>query len=327
MASTSPGLWALKIFLTEGNQDFVFNSIPVFFIRDPIKFSPLNRSHKRHGGTNFVDVTMGTPKSPRFVNGYSGHTYKLVNADGGFNYVKFHFKADQENATNTAEEYRWNVFDMTKVWPHENFPLLEVGKLRLNRNPSNYFADIEQAAFSPSTNVPGIAPSADPILQAPMFAYPDAARYRLGVNYQLLPCNPPVVPVYAPYQRDGLGRVDGNYGGDPNYVRSGFRAVRFQGAVQDGAVVGAEHDVWVKGAVENYASEVTNEDFVQARALWNVLGRQEGQRENFVKNVVGHLVHAKEEVWEGTFEMFDRVDTELGAAIRLSVFAAKGSQY
>src|SRR5258708_1824268 len=91
-----------------------------------------------------------------------------------------------------AETYKYNIFDMTKVWPPADYPLQRVGKLTPTRNPANYSADIEQAAFSPTTRVPRIAPTADPMLQARMFAYPDAARYRLGVNYQQLPCNRPV---------------------------------------------------------------------------------------------------------------------------------------
>jgi len=200
--------WALKIFTEDGNQDFVFNDIPVFFIRDPIKFPSLNRSHKRHPATNITDATMfwdfhshnqegihalmhifsdrGTPKSVRHVNGYSGHTYKLTKPDRTFHYVKFHFKSNQGNETLTndeaarlagqdpdnhaadlynaieagnfpswtlhiqvmtpeqAEAYRWNVFDMTKVWPHADFPLQPVGKLIFNKNvrprPLFYFA-------------------------------------------------------------------------------------------------------------------------------------------------------------------------------------------
>jgi catalase len=146
----------------------------------------------------------GTPASVRNINGYSGHTYKLVKDDGTFKYVKFHFKTNQgiKNLTRSeaaklagenpdahlqdlhgsiengdfpswtlyvqvmepadAETYRWNIFDMTKVWPQKDYPLRPVGKLTLNENPSNYFRDIEQAAFSPSNMVPGIAPSADP---------------------------------------------------------------------------------------------------------------------------------------------------------------------
>ena len=116
-----------------------------------------------------------------------------------------------------AETYRWNIFDATKIWPHKDFPLQPVGKLTLNKNPDNYFADIEQAAFSPSTMVPGIGPSADVMLQARMFSYPDAARYRVGPNYQQLPCNKARSPVYSPYQRDGPSTINGNYGGDPDY--------------------------------------------------------------------------------------------------------------
>jgi catalase len=78
-----------------------------------------------------------------------------------------------------AEHYRWNIFDPTKIWPHKDYPLLPVGKITLNKNPENYFAEVEQAAFSPSTMVPGIGPSADIMLQARMFSYPDAARYRM----------------------------------------------------------------------------------------------------------------------------------------------------
>lgn len=122
-----------------------------------------------------------------------------------------------------AENYRWNIFDITKIWPHKDYPLIPVGKLTLNRNPENHFQDIEQAAFSPSTMIPGIGPSADIMLHARMFSYPDAARYRVGPNYQQLPCNRPL-SVYSPYQRDGPMRLDGNYGSDPDYGKLGFSA-------------------------------------------------------------------------------------------------------
>ncbi|KAK3367515.1 catalase-like domain-containing protein [Podospora didyma] len=386
--------WSLKIFTEEGNQDFVFNDIPVFFIRDPIKFPSLNRSHKRHPATNITDSTMfwdfhnnnqegihalmllfsdrGTPKSVRHVNGYSGHTYKLVSKDGSFNYVKFHFISNQGNDTLTAAEatrlagedpdnhtadlhnsiaagnfpswtlsiqvmtpqqaetYRWNIFDMTKVWPHADFPLQPVGKLTFNKNPDNYFADIEQAAFSPSTMVPGIAPTADPILQARMFAYPDAARYRLGVNYQQLPCNrAAAATVYSPYQRDGASTINGNYGGDPNYVRSALHPVSFAAASSSSnknknVFTLGKHETWALGSVAEYTSEVTDEDFVQARVFWKkVLGAQEGQQEHFVGNVAGHIASAREEVWEGAFDMFSRVTPDLGAAIRAAVLEEK----
>lgn len=94
-----------------------------------------------------------------------------------------------------AESFRYNVLDLTKVWSHKEFPLQEVGKIVLNENAQNYFAEIEQAAFSPSHLVPGIEPSADPVLQSRLFSYPDTHRHRLGVNYQQLPVNAPVCPV------------------------------------------------------------------------------------------------------------------------------------
>jgi catalase len=149
--------------------------------------------------------------------------------------------------------------------------------------------------------VPGIAPSADPMLQARMFAYPDAARYRLGVNYQQLPSNAAHSPVYSPYERDGFATTGKNYGGDPNYVRSGLRLVALKGQV--GAKGVSQHDKWV-GEVAGFTSEVVDDDFVQPRGLWEVLGRTEGQQENFVANVADNLKGALPEVQKETFGKF-----------------------
>ena len=188
--------------------------------------------------------------------------------------------------------------------------------------PENYFQDIEQAAFSPSTMVPGIAPTADPsmllsctprksilsanklnpkVFQARMFAYPDAARYRLGVNYQHLPCNAPVSEVYTPYQRDGKFRYKTNYGGDPNYVGASLKQVNFKGKVGANGFSPGGHEEWV-GTVAGYASDVTNEDFIQAREMWKVLGRSNEQGD-FVQNLVGHLGSALPQVQQETISM------------------------
>ncbi|WP_299690359.1 catalase [Hydrocarboniphaga sp.] len=115
-----------------------------------------------------------------------------------------------------SQKTGWNPFDLTKVWPQGEFPLIEVGTLELNRNPENYFAEVEQAAFSPSNVPPGIGFSPDKMLQGRLFAYHDAHLYRVGTNYQALPINRPQCP-YANYQRDGAMRSDGNAGGAPNY--------------------------------------------------------------------------------------------------------------
>ncbi|KAK4203614.1 catalase-like domain-containing protein [Triangularia verruculosa] len=192
----------------------------------------------------------GILKSLRHINGFDNHTFKVGKPeDGTFKYVKIHFKPDygiwnldsdeavelageepdydiedlydaiergdypswtiyfQIMDPKEAETCQWDFFDITKIWPQRDYPLMHIGRLTLNRNPDNHFQDVGQAAFSPSTMVPGIGPSADPVLQARMFSYPDAAKSRLDPKY-----------VYSPYQRDGPMRVDGNYGGDPDYT-------------------------------------------------------------------------------------------------------------
>jgi catalase len=116
-----------------------------------------------------------------------------------------------------AQDHPVNPFDLTKVWPHKDYPLIEVGYFELNRNPENVFAEVEQAAFSPSNVVPGIGFSPDRMLQARLFAYGDAARYRLGVNHHQIPVNAARCPVHS-FHRDGAMRVDGNYGGQLAYV-------------------------------------------------------------------------------------------------------------
>jgi catalase len=150
--------------------------------------------------------------------------------------------------------------------------------------------------------VPGIAPSADPMLQARMFAYPDAARYRLGVNYQQLPCNAPVCPVYTPYQRDGAFRYTNNYTGDPNYVRSSLRQVKYSGSSGANGQSMSHHDEWV-GQVSSYTSEVTPDDYAQAIALWEVLQKQ-NLEQNFVHNVTEHLKSADKQVQEATYSEY-----------------------
>ncbi len=120
-----------------------------------------------------------------------------------------------------AAKYKENPFDITKVWSHKEFPLIEVGELELNRNPSNYFADVEQAAFNPSHIVPGIGLSPDKLLQGRLFSYGDAQRYRLGVNHDQIPVNRAHCPVHS-FHRDGTMRVDGNNGATKGYSPNGI---------------------------------------------------------------------------------------------------------
>ncbi|KAK9448232.1 catalase-domain-containing protein [Limtongia smithiae] len=375
--------WAMKLYTDEGNLDWVFNNTPVFFIRDPIKFPSLNRSHKRHPQTHMTDSNMfwdfhvgnpegihellhlfsdrGTPKSIRHMNAYSGHTYKFTKEDGSFKYVKIHVKTQQgvENFTREeaikiagenpdhlikdmfeaiengnfpvwnvfvqvmdpieAQNYRWNIFDMTKVWPHSDFPLRLIGKLTLNRNPQNYFTDIEQAAFSPSTMAPGFAPSADPVLQARLFAYPDAARYRLGVNYQQLPTNAAKVQVYSPFQRDGAMRFDANYGSDPNYVNSSLKPMRFYNEVNGLSAkslsVFTEHEKWA-AEIASYTSSIAEIDFVQPALLWDVIGKEPGHQGRLIGNLAASIKDVlSSELRQQVYVLFSRVNKELGRLV------------
>ena len=120
-----------------------------------------------------------------------------------------------------AQKGPCHPFDLTKVWPHKDYPLIEVGEFELNRNPENFFADVEQSAFAPGNLVPGIGASPDRMLQSRLFNYADAQRYRLGTNYQQIPVNKARCPVHSNH-RDGIGRVDGNYGALPHYEPNSF---------------------------------------------------------------------------------------------------------
>jgi len=278
-----PRGFALKFYTEEGNWDMVGNNTPVFFIRDPLKFSDFIHTQKRDPETNLKSPTMmwdfwslspeslhqvtilfsdrGTPDGYRHMDGFSSHTFSLINAKGELFYCKWHFKTKQGIKNFTREQadhmksvdmdysqndlfhaikngdfpkwavkvqimpeadaatYHINPFDLTKVWPHGDYPLIDVGELELNRNPVNYFAEVEQAAFEPRNIVPGMGYSPDKMLQGRLISYPDAHRYRLGVNYDTLPVNQPKCP-YHTYHVDGTMRFQSTTG--PNYEPNSF---------------------------------------------------------------------------------------------------------
>ena len=212
----------------------------------------------------------------------------------------------------------FNIFDMTKVWPHKQYPLRRCGRMVFDKNPENWFAEIEQAAFSPSQMVPGIEPSPDPMLQARMFAYPDASRYRLGTNYQFLPTNAPKANVYCPTERDGLMNFTKNYGGDPNYVGSKIKPMTFSKNTEHTRIVRVVEDknpaargrgggkyndnIQINTTLDRthnslpvaVASEVTDKDFEQATALWHVMAKQDGAQLRFVHNLSANLAEVTE---------------------------------
>ncbi|KJA17240.1 hypothetical protein HYPSUDRAFT_70890 [Hypholoma sublateritium FD-334 SS-4] len=196
-----------------------------------------------------------------------------------------------------AEKFRYNILDLTKVWPHSEFPLRPIGKFVLNENPQNYFAEIEQAAFSPSHLVPFIEPSADPVLQSRLFSYPDTHRHRLGTNYQQLPVNAPIAPVHN-FQRAGPMTFV-SQGAAPNYQSSlaplaySAPAKTINHNVRDHERL-ARHEAFVGGAWRDL-SVITELDFEQPRALWAKVWNDQ-QREAYVQNVAGHFSGVKSAV-------------------------------
>jgi len=205
-----------------------------------------------------------------------------------------------------AETYRINPFDLTKVWPHADHPLVEIGELVLNRNPENYFAEVEQAAFSPASVVPGISFSPDKMLQGRLFAYADAQRYRLGANHQALPVNRPHATDVRNYQRDGAMRFDGNGGGRPNYEPNSFG-----GPAQDPAK--AEPPLRISGDAARYDHRAGNDDYAQAGALFRLIGAE--AQERLMDNIAGSLGQAPEFIQQRQLNHFFAADPAYGAGI------------
>ncbi|KAF8907809.1 catalase [Mucidula mucida] len=218
-----------------------------------------------------------------------------------------------------AEQFRYNILDLTKVWPHSQFPLRPIGKLTLNENVQNYFAEIEQAAFSPSHLVPYIEPSADPVLQSRLFSYPDTHRHRLGTNYQQLPVNAPIVPI-ANFQRDGAATFV-SQGARPNY-QSSISPLSYKGAkgtLDEGVRISrANHEEFIGRAYRDL-SEITELDFEQPRALWSKVWNDQ-QREAYVQNVAGHFGGVKSaEVKARQLSVWAAVDQSLSDRIAKAV--------
>ncbi|MEJ5298065.1 MAG: catalase [Armatimonadota bacterium] len=206
-----------------------------------------------------------------------------------------------------ARTYRFDPFDVTKVWPHSEFPLMDVGRMVLDRNPKDYFAEVEQSAFSPGNFVPGIGPSPDKMLQGRLFSYPDTHRHRLGPNYQLLPVNAPRGCKAHNYQRDGAMRFDDNGGGAPNYWPN-----TFGGPGPDPSV--APPQIGVEGEAGRHSYALTDDDFVQAGALYrNVMTDQD--RANLISNIVGHLKGAQKRLQLRQTALFYKADPEYGTRV------------
>ncbi|MBN2465302.1 catalase [candidate division WOR-3 bacterium] len=205
-----------------------------------------------------------------------------------------------------AGKYRFDPFDVTKVLPHGDYPLIPVGRMVLDRNPENYFAEVEQAAFSPGNIVPGMALSPDKMLQARAVFYHDAHLHRLGPNYHLLPVNAPKAAM-ASYQRDGAMRTDDNSGGGPNYWPNSFG-----GPAPDPRA--NEPEVEVSATVGRRPYPKTEDDFVQPGNLYRKVMDDEA-RAHLVGNIVSHLGGAQERIQYRQAALFHKADKEYGTRI------------
>ena len=368
-----PRGFAVKFYTEEGNWDMVGNNTPVFFIRDPLKFSDFIHSQKRHPQTGMRDGTMqwdywslspeslhqittlfsdrGIPATLRNMNGYSSHTFSLWNKNGERFWVKWHFKTMQGIKTMTqaeankiagedldyhrrdlfaaidrgdfprwrvmvqimpeleAETYALNPFDLTKVWPHKDYPLIEVGILELNLNPQNYFAEVEQAAFEPGNMPPGMGASPDKVLQARLLSYPDAHRYRIGANYAALAVNKPHCPVHH-YQRDGQTRFDGNAGSTVNYQPNSF-----DGPVDD--VKYKEPPLKISGDADRYDHRAGNDDYTQAGNLFRLMS--EDQKRQLIGNLVGAMQSVPKFIQVRQFKHFYQADPAYGTGVAIGL--------
>jgi len=209
-----------------------------------------------------------------------------------------------------AEKHKFNPFDLTKVWSQAEFPLIKVGKFVLDRNPSNYFAEVEQIAFDPSNMPPGILPSPDKMLQGRLFSYPDTHRHRLGANYLQLPVNCPYKVAVKNYQRDGPMCFNDNQAGAPNYFPNSF-----SGPEECPRARNLEPRYKLVGDVHRVESGQTEDNFAQATIFWSKVLDAEA-RKRLVNNIAGHLSNASPFLQERAVKMFSQVAAEFGKQLQ-----------
>ncbi|MFD0960649.1 catalase [Paenibacillus chungangensis] len=369
-----PRGFAVKFYTQEGNYDLVGNHLPVFFIRDAIKFPDMVHALKPAPDTNIQDpnrywdfMTLtpesthmltwlftddGTPATYREMNGFGVHAFKWINGEGKIVYVKYTWKSKQGVRNLTAKEasemqaqdfnhatrdlyaaieqadypswelhvqlmppehldrYAFDPLDPTKIWPEDRYPLMMVGTMTLNRNPINYFADVEQSAFSPSVVVPGIEPSEDKLLQGRLFSYPDTQRYRLGANYLNIPVNCPYAPVRN-YQRDGAmtTKVDAS-------------SVNYEPNSSSGSPVESPEHMDSYVLLQGFAGRRKidkTDDFTQAGERYRSL--DEKQQQSLIDNLTGDLQATNSDIRMRAVCQFYRADAELGKKLADSLGA------
>jgi len=369
-----PRGFAVKFYTEDGNYDLVGNHIPVFFIRDAIKFPDMVHAFKPAPDTNyptssaansrfwdFISLSpesthmiiwlfsdRGTVKSYRKIEGFGVNTYIWVNNKGKGVYIKYHWKPaagietidrfesarlageDPDCATRDLHEWiasgktvefelnvqmmefededklEFDPLDATKIWPEDIYPLFPVGKMTLNRNPENYFAEIEQAAFCPASLIPGIEPSADKLLQGRMFSYADTQRYRIGSNYLQIPVNRPKVQVNN-HQQDGQMKMSQSFSGTVNYEPESLAG----GALRESGEPTFPGKPLNGGMVREKIKK-TN-DFGQAGERYRSLS--ESEQDHLIGNIADALSHAEKEIRNRMVNNLSQADPELGRRV------------
>jgi len=372
--------FAVKFYTDEGNWDLVGNNTPVFFLRDPLRFSDLNHAVKRDPRSNLrsaqnnwdfwtlmpealhqVTIVMsdrGLPDGYRHMHGFGSHTFSFVNAANERHWVKFTLKSaqgirnlsdaqaaqlvagDRESAQRdlfeaierrdfpkwtlyvqvlseaAAKALPYNPFDLTKVWLHRDAPLIEVGVLELDRNPDNYFAEVEQAAFSPANVVPGIGFSPDKMLQARLFSYGDAQRYRLGVNHHSIPVNAPRCPFHS-HHRDGAMRVDGNAGALPAIVPNSSGHWADHPELRPPALA-------IEGAADHWNHALDDDYFTQPGLLFRAMDAQ--QRQALFDNTARAIQGASQAVKQRHIALCTAADAAYGCGVAEAIERLDGQR-
>jgi catalase len=222
------------------------------------------------------------------------------------NFPKWSFEI-QIMTDEQAKSTSFNPFDLTKVWPHKEFPMIKVGEMELNRNPQHYFAEIEQSAFSPSNVVPGISWSPDKMLQARVFSYADAHRYRIGTHYEALPVNRPLVEVNT-YHADGPMRLDQPVGTDAYYEPNSFN-----GPVEDKQYI--EPPFPVNGDGYRYDHhEDTQDHYSQVKALFHLMS--DSQKEQLFSNIAEAMDGVPQDIQKRQIALFEKVDSDYVAGVK-----------
>lgn len=221
------------------------------------------------------------------------------------NFPKWSFEI-QIMSEEEAKKCSFNPFDLTKVWPHGDYPMIKVGTMTLNENPKNYFQQVEQASFSPSNIVPGISYSPDKMLQARIFSYPDAQRYRVGTHYEMLPVNRPIVEVNT-YNLDGSMNFDIK---EP--TKAFYEPNSFDGPVEDKSYL--EPDLAVGDIAKRYDHRVGNDDFSQPRALFLLMSNS--QKEQLFSNIKDAMAGVPRDIVDRQIALFEKVHPDYASGVK-----------